>query len=124
MECKQSDMCHDKPWLFHCVKQQNMLLLPEILPPYTYTRVYYTFVYPSVYNLLYTYYIQRRAGTRSKEGCSLRALCASCIAPRVKPLNSQYLRRLQSSRHSSFSLEHEKADKQQTHHSCFKIYLD
>ena len=33
MECKQSDMCHDKPWLVvHCVKQQNMLL-PEILPP-------------------------------------------------------------------------------------------
>ena len=112
MECKQSDMCHDKPWLVvHCVKQQNMLL-PEILPP----RIQYIApLYTPEYTASCIQY------TTELSGHFVRVVIGR---HGVKPLNSQYLRRLQSSRHSSFSLKHEKSDKQQTHHSCFKTYLD
>ena len=107
-------MCHDKPWLVvHCVKQQNMLL-PEILPPPR--RIQYIApLYTPEYTASCIQY------TTELSGHFVRVVIGR---HGVKPLNSQYLRRLQSSRHSSFSLKHEKSDKQQTHHSCFKTYLD
>ena len=123
MECKRSDMCHDKPWLVaHCVKQQNMLLL-QILPPPP--RIHQSILHLCILRCIQSVRqgLQPLVHSRT-ELSAFRALCACCSACTGKaskqpifeeaPVIPPFI--LLS------SLKHEKSDKQQTHHS-FKINL-
>ena len=115
-------MCHDKPWLVvRCVKQQNMLLLEILLPPLR--RIHQSILHLRIQALVYPMQYTASLLHTTKEPSAFRALCASCSACTGKaskqpifeeaPVIPPFI---------LLSLKHEKSDKQQTHHSCFKIY--